>query len=522
MTTPREPGWYDDPQDPKAQRYWDGNDWTPNRQRKAAAAPVTSTPPPPPTPSAPPPPSTPSAPPPTASAPPPPPPSTLPPPAASAASPNVPPPSPSAQPVPPAAARAKFRVSKRALVLAGLALVLAIAALVAGRVKFGSFLPGILIVAAIATIGVIFTLRSHQSVLRKASVIAAMVLVVAAAIPASEKGVYPAYAHFFKQESPQASRAGSTDSGSTAQGPSSGSTAQGPSSGSRSQAPKPTSGLLVESGGGGNTADFGFIDPTTGKYTEVASFPNASAPGDADALELSPDLTKLAVIKTEGTTGASSQMRAGWIDTSGNFTAVSPAAPPAADFARSTPPIYSRPVFDGAGNFYYLSQEGTTTHLYKLSAGSTSNPQEVTPTPKNAGYAVRNFDGTLQFGCNPLPGMWLGSDSLVKVTTNIGLPTSPPVGSGSQGFVIAKYPVAQREGCPTMNQDNQSAVSIFDAGLQNISQPVSNPGGTKLAFLNTNSPGGLYVVGVASGSTPNRIAAISELNLPNMKLVRWI
>ena len=34
MTTPDQPGWYDDPQDPNAQRYWDGQDWTPHRQRK--------------------------------------------------------------------------------------------------------------------------------------------------------------------------------------------------------------------------------------------------------------------------------------------------------------------------------------------------------------------------------------------------------------------------------------------------------------------------------------------------------
>ncbi|WP_156748118.1 DUF2510 domain-containing protein, partial [Mycobacterium sp. E3198] len=29
MTTPNQPGWYDDPQDSNAQRYWDGQDWTP-------------------------------------------------------------------------------------------------------------------------------------------------------------------------------------------------------------------------------------------------------------------------------------------------------------------------------------------------------------------------------------------------------------------------------------------------------------------------------------------------------------
>lgn len=37
MTTPDQPGWYDDPQDPNALRYWDGHNWTPHRERKPVA-----------------------------------------------------------------------------------------------------------------------------------------------------------------------------------------------------------------------------------------------------------------------------------------------------------------------------------------------------------------------------------------------------------------------------------------------------------------------------------------------------
>jgi hypothetical protein len=53
MTAPDQPGWYDDPDDSNAQRYWDGQNWTPHRQRKNTtpikrqpAAPVGPAPPP--------------------------------------------------------------------------------------------------------------------------------------------------------------------------------------------------------------------------------------------------------------------------------------------------------------------------------------------------------------------------------------------------------------------------------------------------------------------------------------------
>jgi hypothetical protein len=50
MTAPRQPGWYDDPHDSNAQRYWDGQHWSPHRQRKPTLQPA-----PPPSPSLPPP-----------------------------------------------------------------------------------------------------------------------------------------------------------------------------------------------------------------------------------------------------------------------------------------------------------------------------------------------------------------------------------------------------------------------------------------------------------------------------------
>jgi hypothetical protein len=96
--------------------------------------------------------------------------------------------------------------SQVGFVIAGVALLLVIAALVTGRVLLGNFLPGLLAVALIAIIAVTVAVRSGQSVPRKATFISATVLVVALAVPASLKVVYPVYHHFFNDGSSQASR----------------------------------------------------------------------------------------------------------------------------------------------------------------------------------------------------------------------------------------------------------------------------------------------------------------------------
>jgi hypothetical protein len=45
MTTPSAAGWYDDPDNANAQRYWDGHSWTPQRRRKSTSPPPAPTPP---------------------------------------------------------------------------------------------------------------------------------------------------------------------------------------------------------------------------------------------------------------------------------------------------------------------------------------------------------------------------------------------------------------------------------------------------------------------------------------------
>jgi hypothetical protein len=119
---------------------------------------------------------------------------------------------------------------------------------------------------------------------------------------------------------------------------------------SASTAPSPvkvTSGILALSSIGIKRI-YGFIDPNSGQYSEAVTFTiptNATEQGSSfGALAASPDLTKFAV-----TSMANGQSAAGWIDSSGQFTAVT--ASVAGGPFGGNPPSYSAIGFDGAGNY---------------------------------------------------------------------------------------------------------------------------------------------------------------------------
>jgi Mycobacterium 19 kDa lipoprotein antigen len=121
------------------------------------------------------------------------------------AAPASPPPTPATPTQPRSTRKGPSGPSKGGFIAVGLALVLVIAALVTGRVLLGNFLPGLLLVAAIAIIGVTVVVRSGRPAARKAMLVSAMALVVALAVPASLKVVYPVYHHFAGDGSSQAS-----------------------------------------------------------------------------------------------------------------------------------------------------------------------------------------------------------------------------------------------------------------------------------------------------------------------------
>ncbi|WP_139797904.1 hypothetical protein [Mycobacterium noviomagense] len=402
--------------------------------------------------------------------------------------------------------------------LAGVALVLVIAAFVAGRVKFGSFLPGILIVVAIAAIGAFFTLRSHQPAARKAMVVSAMVLVIAVAIPASSKVAFPVYSHFFGQKSGQASQAGTASPGEGAATGGSGSRGGAPSSsGPAAAAPKSggaKSGVLVATG---STTErtYGFIDPGSGNYSKIASFNLANTAGGVGGLQtgdvsLSPDLTKLAA--TEMIDG---QRSAGWIDTSGNFTRVTPKFETGAFGGNA--PSYQSVGFDGAGNYYYTKITGGDVEGYKLAAGSTSNAQKVASGTGNEVFStgVLNYDGSMLLQCG-IRVNWLGPNYAVEASTT----------------QINKVAIkgTDDKGCPQIDTTASKTPLLPQGNVADVKDAIGNHDGTKVVFKylgpsahEIDNPS-LYTVNADGSSQPTKI------NLPNlagsqlsqMTFIKWI
>jgi hypothetical protein len=227
-----------------------------------------------------------------------------------------------------------------------------------------------------------------------------------------------------------------------------------------------TSGILTVDTSKNNQRTYGFIDPTSGQYSQVAQFNIPSSSGGIPYINIaaSPDLTKFALSET-----VNGQQQAGWIDTQGKFTSVTSAAAPG-PFG-GVAPTYIAIGFDGAGNFYYREQSQGSLHpqMFEVAAGSTSNPQEITSKAAQESElnAYLNYDGTMQFGCNPVTS-WMGPNAIVFVA-----------GGATQ---IDKRPVTgvDSAGCPAFKG---SDVPLLPASnTAHLADAVGNKDGTQAAF----------------------------------------
>jgi hypothetical protein len=380
--------------------------------------------------------------------------------------------------------------SKVWFTLAGTALLLVIAALVAGRVLLGTFLPGLLLIAATAILGATLAVRSGQSVPRKATTISAIVLVVAVAIPASLKVVYPAYRHFF-------------GGGSTSISSEHSSSSSGPSGQASSGV---TSGILAVSGTPGDVFSYGLIDPNSGNYSSVASFDVSKCVcSGTGQIFASPDFKKFAFTKN-----VDGHEDAGWTDTSGNFTDVTPHANPGS--FGGPPPNFIAIGFDGAGNFYYQSKDND---FFKLPAGSTNNAERILHGIRS--WAFLDYDGTIEFPIKTCSQpIWAGPNKLLDVS-GIG----HPAGTGTQ---IYKADAVKDTSTGCFKGAN--AVPLLPTtNTTTVENAVSNRDGTQVAFKYDNQAGGtdLYIIATDGSSQPKKVTLSNISNkLATMTLLNWL
>jgi hypothetical protein len=275
-----------------------------------------------------------------------------------------------------------------------------------------------------------------------------------------------------------------------------------------------TSGIMTLSSVG-NKRIYGFIDPNSGKYSEAVTFTipsNGSVQASSfQALAASPDLTKLAATST-----VNGQSAAGWINSSGQFTAVTTSVVEG-PFG-GNPPSYSAVGFDGSGNFYYqsYSQQSLHAQMFKLPAGATGNPQEVTAKGAQAAQlnAYLNYDGSMQFGCNPV-GSWLGPNAIVFVA-----------GGATQidkRLITGTDPSTD---CPAFGGHVQDTPLLPATNTVHLRDAVGNRDGTKVAFFyddpKQNVPS-VYVVGTDGQSQPV-LVNLSESDAKKLigaTLLRW-
>ncbi len=278
-----------------------------------------------------------------------------------------------------------------------------------------------------------------------------------------------------------------------------------------------TSGILAVDTSRNNQRTYGFIDPTSGQYSQAAQFniPSSSQGIPDINIAASPDLTKFAISEL-----VNGEEVAGWIDTQGNFTNVTP--PVASGAFGGNPPSYIAVGFDGKGNFYYREQSQASLHpqMFELAAGSTTNPQEITSTAAQEGTldVYLNYDGSLQFGCNTHYS-WIGPTTEVFVA------------GGATQIVKRQYTDTDSAGCPGHAQDTNLLPA---ANTAQLADAVGKPDGTMVAFKydDRDIPNAttyvngddLYTVAADGSAQPTKVnlTNLTPGQLAFQTLLRWV
>lgn len=286
------------------------------------------------------------------------------------------------------------------------------------------------------------------------------------------------------------------------------STAQ-PSATATPARPTPPVGIVVQSHIDGFEPEIGVIDPTTGEYTEIATFDlPAGTSGLSDSYprnvtETAPDYQRLAITTREG---------AGWMDRFGKFTNVNAEAAPG-PFGGSAA-TYRAIGFNGRGDFFYeRSHADSGREVYRLPSGQTGTGLKEPTTDLLAAWITRDGNGELVMGstaCLIAPGSWVSPTEYV-----FGEESTPIYGTSGKGTQIYRTSTATGA-CAS----DQSTALLPEANTSQVSNPIVSPDGASVAFLRNRDE--IWITNTTGGAEPRQLVVKgTSLDFSNANLIGW-
>ena len=239
--------------------------------------------------------------------------------------------------------------------------------------------------------------------------------------------------------------------------------------------PPVASGIVVVSVEDAASPVIGFIDPSSGNYTQGPTLnvsPQSFGVSDGGDIRLAPDWSRYAVTRQVGDVG-----HAGWVDRHGKFTDVNVASDAIG--------------FDGLGNFFYRVEENDQSSIYVLPNGQTSGGEPAPYLPSGDGIVFKR-DGTGRLfdlsSCPTFAAHWLTPTEYLHVSTD--------------GMQIFRTNVAETPGLRDCDSPLGTALLRAD-NTSPVSSPVASPDGTRVAYLRDG--GELWIVDGKDGGNPTRV-----------------
>lgn len=244
-------------------------------------------------------------------------------------------------------------------------------------------------------------------------------------------------------------------------------------------------GIVVVSAEEPSSPVVGFIDPSSGRYSQGATLniaPQTFDPADRGSVRLAPDWSRYAVTRAVGDAS-----HAGWVDRQAKFTDVTIQAPPSA----GATPRFDAIGFDGMGNYFYrMTAHGQST-VFQVPNGQSGGGEAVAYLPGADGTALKR-DGTGRLtdmsGCPTFAAQWISPSEYLHVSAD-----------GTQIFRTNVVDTPKLRDC-----DAPIGTPLLSpGGTAKVSDPVASPDGTKVAYLVDGTQ--LWVVDATGKGVPTRL-----------------